>query len=394
MNKENAVVLSGDLEFISLPEVVQLLGGNGSTGVLRLKEPGGGTGTVHIREGNPIDAAIGPLSGIEALYALIAWKQGSFDFTPGSVRRKDTIRRNRMEVILDGLRIMDEGRAQDQAAPHPPHAIDAQGGLPLIKGPISGYVYVVDHEEFEDGQRIITEGKFGQWLWVILDGVVEITRNTPHGPLGVMRLGEGGIVGNIAGFSLGKNARESTARAIGKVHLGVLDYQRLSGEFALLPPDLRRLITGLDMRLRQLTDRVVEYHSRATRPEAFTKGKQSIMEQGAKAKGLFRISRGEVCIARQDKKRMCPLVTLGPGDFYGRIPFIHMGHEPDGAAVLAGKELKSEAIDTDLLARDFQELSVMFKIMAEHAAACISFVTNRAVELCRPRVTEKGDPDQ
>ncbi|MBW1817100.1 MAG: DUF4388 domain-containing protein, partial [Deltaproteobacteria bacterium] len=51
--------LKGDVQFISVPEVLQLLGGNGATGELRLGTATEAIGTIYVRHGNPNDATRG-----------------------------------------------------------------------------------------------------------------------------------------------------------------------------------------------------------------------------------------------------------------------------------------------------------------------------------------------
>jgi len=57
------------------------------------------------------------------------------------------------------------------------------------------------------GERILKEGGHGKWIWVILEGAVEITRETPDGPLVVARLGEGSFIGTFAALRFKEHAR-------------------------------------------------------------------------------------------------------------------------------------------------------------------------------------------
>jgi hypothetical protein len=82
----NQIVLAGNLDFLTLGDVLQLLGSNGSTGILRIQskyveEPG----LVHIVDGDPADASAGSLTGLEALNALFGWVEGEFEFSKEQV---------------------------------------------------------------------------------------------------------------------------------------------------------------------------------------------------------------------------------------------------------------------------------------------------------------------
>ena len=99
--KQN-ILIAGDLTFINLSEIFQLLGANGSTGVLRIMSKYAETpGVIHFISGNPVDATAGALAGLDAVYALFGWVDGHFEFTDEPVTIAGTIKKGRMEIILD-----------------------------------------------------------------------------------------------------------------------------------------------------------------------------------------------------------------------------------------------------------------------------------------------------
>ena len=157
------VVLSGNLEFLNLGELLQLLGNNGGTGVLRLvskyaKEPG----LIYIDKGDPVDASSADRTGLDALYALFGWIEGEFHFNEENVDRKNVINKNRMEIILDGSRLVDDGKVEKLGPVSfkkaDPNGSGRKQALPVIKGPFVDYMYVVDEEEFHEGDDIVVEG--------------------------------------------------------------------------------------------------------------------------------------------------------------------------------------------------------------------------------------------
>ena len=114
---QSGVVFSGDLEYLNLGELIQLIGSNGSTGMLRIiskyvENPG----LVYFREGNPINATAGAQNGLEALYALFGWTEGDFEFVRQTVDVKHVIKSSRMEIILEGLRLLDDGNIEVKGA--------------------------------------------------------------------------------------------------------------------------------------------------------------------------------------------------------------------------------------------------------------------------------------
>ena len=111
-------VLEGTLTFISLAELFQVLGGNNSTGTLRLMSPyASEPGLVFFVNGNPVNGASGPLRGAEAVYSLFGWNEGRFEFIQEQVKVDRVIRNSRMEIVLDALRMLDDGAIQRLGAP-------------------------------------------------------------------------------------------------------------------------------------------------------------------------------------------------------------------------------------------------------------------------------------
>ena len=65
---------SGRLEFLSLGELLQIIGNNGGTGVLRIMSKyAQGSGSIYIDKGDPVDAINGEKIGLEALFSLFGW---------------------------------------------------------------------------------------------------------------------------------------------------------------------------------------------------------------------------------------------------------------------------------------------------------------------------------
>ncbi|MCG6912256.1 MAG: cyclic nucleotide-binding domain-containing protein [Deltaproteobacteria bacterium] len=380
---ENTTVLKGNLKFLNLGDIMQLLGSNGSSGILRIHSPySPEPGVVYIEKGNPINASAGVLAGLDGLYSLFGWTEGEFEFSEERISVEKAINRSRMGIILDSLKMLDDGDivrlGQETSRGDSQGEIIDDSGLPRISGPMVDYTYVVDEEGFYDGETIIEEGKHGNWIWVILEGVIEIIKETPKGPLSIIRVSNGSFVGSLSSFLVKDHARNASARSVGNVQLGVLDSQRLSQEYARMSPEFRAIIMSLDKRLKQVTNRVVAYHNKGIDIEAFIKDRQKVMRQGDVENRLFRIQRGIVNIVQQDNDRYLPLVSLGRDDYFGAFPFIDMGHEPGKAAVLASKDLKVVSVDADECQAEYESISSTFKNIIENVATCISVTTGVA----------------
>jgi CRP-like cAMP-binding protein len=377
----NSVSLSGSLDFLNLGELLNLLGSNGSSGILQIKSSyNAEAGLVYLDKGNPINATNGTLSGLDAIFSLFGWTDGSFEFVQEEPTCQKTITKSRMEIILDGLRLLDEGKIEKigpttAASPDPAEKTTVSGKVPLIKGPLVDYSYVVDEEGFYDGDEIVQEGNHGDWIWVILEGIAEISKQAANGSIEILRIGDGAFLGSVAALIAGGRVRTATVTAVGNVQLGMLDSQLLANELANVSSDFKNILISVDSRLKQIVEMAVKIKENQHDPASYIKGKKQLMKQGQDEDRLFSIKDGQVVIARQTEKGYVPLAQLKKGDFFGRIPFLEMGHEPYSAAVFSSNNLKLSAVDSKMLESEHQGLSSTLKNIIEHLATSVSVST-------------------
>ena len=362
---------------------MQILGTSGCSGLLQLHSKfSEGPGAVYISKGNPIHASAGKVEGLEALYALFGWKDGKFEFFRKTVHQGKTIRKNRMEIILDGLRLLDDGQIPVLGPSENFLSLGAEkdsSGVPLIKGPLIDYMYVVDEECFEN-ENVVVEGRYGSWIWVILEGIAEIVKETPAGPIPILRLGEGAFIGNLSSFLIHQQfERTYSARAVGKLQLGVLDSQRLSKEFARISSFFRGFILSLNNRFIQLSDRVVELA--LNKPDAFPYCPNQIVRQGKSDEQIYHITDGHALVSRSiDQKQNLPLIHLVANDYFGDVPFLDMGLEPYGASVFVSEDFQATPVDIGLFDLEFMRLSTTFRNMLEVTASSISITAKVACD--------------
>ena len=377
------MVLSGRLGFLPLGDLIQLLGASGSTGVLRLiNRYAPDPGFVYFVDGNPVNAQNGQTDGIDALYSLFGWVNGSFEFTRERILAERVITKSRMGIILEGMKRLDDGITSKigpatGADGSPYGGITATRPGTIIKGPLVDYMYVVDEEDFFDGEHIVEEGKHGNWMWVILEGIVDIVRDTPSGIIPICRIGDGAFIGSMASFLLQGHIRNASAIAVGNVQLGVLDSQRLSQEYAGMPMAFRILLTSLDKRLKQVTDRLIAWHEGKTADEDILKDKKALIPQGtSETLPLYMIKQGRVIVVRETERGPVVLCQLYKGDYFGHLPFLQLGHEPDGAAIYASENIKITKVDTVMLHRAYSRLSTTFKNIVDNLLTTITVTSD------------------
>ena len=383
------VVLAGSLKFLSLGDILQLLGANNYNGVLRLisrfaTEPG----FIYIKNGNPINASCGKQVGLDAIYSLFGWLDGDFEFSREDVTSEKAITKSRMGIILEGLKMVDDGqikRIGGEAQQRKSSVSTDPNTVALVKGPLVDYMYVADEEDFFDGEFIVEEGKHGSWIWVILEGVVEIVVKTPKGSVPVVRLGDGAFIGSFASFLIQGHIRTATAVAVGNVQLGVLDSQRLAQEFAKLTPEFRELLISLDKRLKLINERLIEFRMGQSPGDQFSEQKKVIVPQGANDDSLYLIREGTAAVVRKDEQQKILLGHLGKGDYFGRIPFMDIGQEPEGAAILATDDFNALEVDIAPFQHEYNQLSTTFKNFVDNVATCVAVSTNSFCTLLRNR---------
>ncbi len=102
---------SGNLRQMQLPDLLQVLSMNQKTGNLSIYTEQGDKNkkaTISLDQGRIINAAISKITGLKALYRILAIKEGFFRFTPGEPELMPVINESTDSLIMEGLRQNDE----------------------------------------------------------------------------------------------------------------------------------------------------------------------------------------------------------------------------------------------------------------------------------------------
>ena len=379
---ESNIVLKGSLKFIGLGELLQLLGGNASTGILkltadRMTHPG----YIYIVDGNPVNAEAGEYKGLDALNRLFGWLDADYEFIDAPVTCQRVIKKSRMEIILDALRMVDDGEIEtigggEEKAKAGADS-DEDAGLPVIRGPLVDYIYVVDEEEFSAGREIVYQEKYGNWFWVVLQGQVEVIRLLPEGRVPISRLSDGAFIGSIGSFMRkGSLQRSATVVAVTDTQLGVMDYDLLFKEFSELSPVFQLILASLDNRLRQITTNC----ARALLNGVQAKNRMDdfqVFNHQDQEDAVYQIQHGEAIVVRHLNKGFIELCQLGPNDIIGHIPFLNTAHEPHSASLYISSDFEYAPLDVKPVRREFDRMSQTFKNLIQHTATSISVTTRR-----------------
>jgi CRP-like cAMP-binding protein len=118
----------------------------------------------------------------------------------------------------------------------------------------TGFYNIASEEKFEDGEIILEEGKSGDWVCIILEGSVEVSKTVRGGKFILGKLGRGEIFGELA--LLGAVKRTATVRAIGETIIGIIDREFLDKELNKMSSDLRSIVVSAAQRFKKVIDRI------------------------------------------------------------------------------------------------------------------------------------------
>ncbi|OQY43993.1 MAG: hypothetical protein B6240_11340 [Desulfobacteraceae bacterium 4572_87] len=300
-----------------------------------------------------------------------------------------------MEIVLDGLRMLDEGIIKrlgpGAEEKNPSGQSNRLSRIPLVQKPITHYAFLVEEEEFSKGTTIIEEGEFGNWIWIVLHGTAEMARKTIAGPTKILRVGQGAFIGNISSMMTMGCRRITTFTATETIRLGVLDLEPLYAEYSGLSDEFRSLLLSLDNRFREITDRLSEIHSGVHVHPKTSRNSKEKPKPGKRIESPFLILKGQATIVREMKNQPFPLINLGPDDFFGPLPFLEMGHEPFSASVCFSDDLETTPLDSEVLQSEYDQLSDTLKNMIEFSINCISIATIAVRQHCLERMKNHND---
>jgi len=110
------MAFTGHLSDLSLSELIEFFCNQRKSGRLKVLYPRG-AGYFHLQAGSVVDARIGVLHGIEAVYYALTLPNAEFEFNVDAEAFERTINQPWTQVVLEGLRRLDEGIAPEVAFP-------------------------------------------------------------------------------------------------------------------------------------------------------------------------------------------------------------------------------------------------------------------------------------
>jgi len=114
---------------------------------------------------------------------------------------------------------------------------------------------IASYETFQDGQIIFEEGSNGDWIYVVEEGEVEISKRIGGQKIVIETLKENEMFGEIA--YIDKSPRSATATAKGTTVVGIIDRDFFDDEFNKISADFQKVIKLVAFRLRTTMQRYV-----------------------------------------------------------------------------------------------------------------------------------------
>lgn len=144
-------LMSGSLQVIPLPDLLQLLANSNKSGVLNLRSDRG-AGCVRLREGKVYHAAIEGSTVArprKALYRMLRWNTGTFDLTTADAKPvAEEITETTVALMLEGMLQVDElARLEKELPP-------ATSGLVTVS-PLPGEIKELSAEELTIFQLVL-----------------------------------------------------------------------------------------------------------------------------------------------------------------------------------------------------------------------------------------------
>jgi hypothetical protein len=110
------MALTGHLSDLSLSELIEFFCNQRKSGRLKVLYPQG-AGYFYLQSGSVVDARIGVLHGIDAVYYALTLPNAEFEFQVDAQPGNRTINQPWTQVVLEGLRRLDESIAPGLAFP-------------------------------------------------------------------------------------------------------------------------------------------------------------------------------------------------------------------------------------------------------------------------------------
>ncbi|HMK43204.1 MAG TPA: cyclic nucleotide-binding domain-containing protein [Dissulfurispiraceae bacterium] len=129
---------------------------------------------------------------------------------------------------------------------------------------------IVDKLRFSDGEVVLKEGTYGDSIYLILSGRVEVSKLVNRRKTAIALLEKGAILGELS--FIDKKPRPVSVRAVGEVEVGIIDKEFLDYELNKMSYEFTLVLNALAERLRRTTEDYAELKAEYQRVQERLKG--------------------------------------------------------------------------------------------------------------------------
>lgn len=134
--------IEGRLSHISLGDLLQILHLNRKEGVLKVSYENK-EGLIHIKDGVIYNAVIGNMEKEKALFRLLTWHDGKFEFSPKPIDMPQKIQRSAGNLLMEGMRQYDEWNKAKEQLPKPDSQIRLKVDISSLPKGLKPIIYEV-----------------------------------------------------------------------------------------------------------------------------------------------------------------------------------------------------------------------------------------------------------
>lgn len=134
--------IEGRLSHISLGDLLQILHLNRKEGVLKVSY-GEKKGFIYMKEGAIYNAVIDGMEKEKALFRLLTWHDGKFEFSPQPIDMPQKIHRSAGNLLMEGMRQYDEWNKAKEQLPKPDSQIRLKVDISSLPKGLKPIIYEV-----------------------------------------------------------------------------------------------------------------------------------------------------------------------------------------------------------------------------------------------------------
>ncbi|RMH42885.1 MAG: DUF4388 domain-containing protein [Deltaproteobacteria bacterium] len=146
--------MSGVIEEIPLPDLLQLLSTSRKSGVLSIASPTA-VGKIYLRKGQIYFAAINDdfnLQPQKAIYRMLTWQTGTFELEPAvEIQVMEEIQESTEALLMEGVRQLDEMRRLEDKLPPMTSSL-------AVPTPLAGRLRDLSPEQLDTFQLVLDHG--------------------------------------------------------------------------------------------------------------------------------------------------------------------------------------------------------------------------------------------